>query len=97
MKLTTDQVKKVAQLASLPLSESELEKSAEELSAILDYVDQLNRVQNVNIDPKYNITGLENVMEEDVPQPSLTQQQATANAPLSKDGLFVTKGVFDNE
>lgn len=97
MKLTTDQVKKVAQLANLPLSENEVEMSSQQLSEILDYVDQLNRVQNVNVNPTYNITGLENVMEEDVSTPSLDQKEAVANAPFSKDGLFVTKGIFDNE
>lgn len=95
--LTPDEVKKIAKLASLPIAEPEIEKFVSQLSEILDYFKQLERVDTKNVVPTFNTTGTANVFREDVPQPSLTQDQALQNAPLKKDGYFVTKGVFSNE
>lgn len=97
MKLTADEVKHVAKLANLPLSEVEVEKYGEQLSKILDYIDQLDRADTQGIEPTFNVTGLKNAMREDVPSPSLTQEEALQNAPKRKDGFFVTKGVFEND
>ncbi len=97
MKLTRDQVKHVAKLANLPISEAEESKYSEQLSKILDYVDKLNEVDTSSVEPTFNVTGLSNVMREDEPAPSLTQDESLANASNKKDGLFVTKGVFEEE
>lgn len=97
MKLTRDQVKKVAKLANLPLSSEEEEKYSEQLSAILDYIDQLNSVDTQGVEALFNVTGLSNVLSEDEVKPSLTSDQALANAPVKKNGFFVTKGVFEGE
>lgn len=97
MKLSSDQVKKVAKLANLSLSDNEIEKYSGQLSKILDYVDKLNEVDTENVEPTFNVTGLSNVMADDESKPSLTQDQALANASEKKDGMFVTKGVFNNE
>ncbi|MCL4365881.1 Asp-tRNA(Asn)/Glu-tRNA(Gln) amidotransferase subunit GatC [Patescibacteria group bacterium] len=95
MKLTSDQVKKVAKLANLPLTPQEEEKYSEQLSKILGYVEQLNQVDTSNVEPTFNVTGLNNVMREDEAIPSLSQQEALLNAPQKKEGMFVTKGVFE--
>lgn len=80
-------LKKIIKLANLPLTEEEEEKYSQQLSAILDYIDQLNQVDTENIEPTFNVTGLSNVVREDETLPFLSQ----------KEGFFVTKGVFDNE
>lgn len=95
MKLTTDQVKKVAKLANLPLTTEEEEKYAEQLSQILEYVDQLNQVDTANVEPTFNVTGLNNVMREDETVAGLSQEEALSNASNKKDSMFVTRGVFD--
>lgn len=97
MKLTRDQVKKVAKLANLPLSIDEVEKYSEQLSAILDYIDQLDRVDTSGVEATFNVTGLSNVLSGDEVKPGLTQDQALANAQSKKNGFFVTKGVFEGE
>jgi aspartyl-tRNA(Asn)/glutamyl-tRNA(Gln) amidotransferase subunit C len=97
MKLTTDQVKKVAKLANLPITENEEEKYAEQLSAILDYIDQLNSVDTKNVDPTYNVTGLDSIFRPDQVGESLTQEEALKNGSNVRDGYFVTKGVFESE
>lgn len=97
MKLSREQVKKVAKLANLPLSEDEEEKYSEQFSKILDYIDQLNSVRTEGVEPTYNITGQSNIMRADEASESLSQDEALQNAANSKDSYFVTKGVFESE
>ena len=97
MKLTTEQVKKVAKLANLPVSEKEEEIYAEQLSAILDYIDLLNSVDTKDVKPTFNVMPDKNVMRQDSVGESLSQEDAIKNAPNKKDGYFVTKGVFAEE
>lgn len=84
-------------MANLPLTPEEEEKYSEQLSQILEYVDQLNQVDTANVESTFNVTGLNNVMAEDETIPSLSQEDALLNAPKKKDGMFETKGIFDNE
>lgn len=95
MRLTKDQVKHVAKLANLPLTAEEEEKYSGQLSKILDYVDQLNRVDTSNVEPTFNVTGQSNVMREDETTASLSQEETLLNAPKKQNGFFVTKGVFE--
>lgn len=97
MKLTKEQVKKVAVLANLPISEDEEETYAEQLSEILEYVELLEKVDTSKVEPTFNVTGMQNVMREDVASESLSQEEALKNASNSKSGFFVTKGVFNEE
>lgn len=97
MKLTSDQVKKVAKLANLPLSNEEEEKYADQLSNILDYIEQLNKVDTSNVEPTFNVTVQANVMREDTTAGCLSQKEAILNAPKKKNGMFETKGVFEEE
>ncbi|HWB39394.1 MAG TPA: Asp-tRNA(Asn)/Glu-tRNA(Gln) amidotransferase subunit GatC [Candidatus Saccharimonadales bacterium] len=64
-KLTRDDVLKLAQLARLELAEDEIAEYSEELSSILDYVEQLQAVDVDNLQPTNQVTGLTNVMRED--------------------------------
>ncbi|OGE31567.1 hypothetical protein A3C59_02640 [Candidatus Daviesbacteria bacterium RIFCSPHIGHO2_02_FULL_36_13] len=89
-------VKRVAKLASLPLSEAEEEKYSKQLSKILDYIEQLNEVDTLDVEPTFNVTGLSNAMREDqVGDCTIPQEEAISNAPVKKDGFIVTKGVFN--
>jgi aspartyl-tRNA(Asn)/glutamyl-tRNA(Gln) amidotransferase subunit C len=97
MKLTSDQVKKVAKLANLPITLEEEEKYAEQLSAILDYIDLLNSVDTKDVKPTFNVMPDKNVMRQDVIGESLSPEDALKNASNKKDGYFVTKGVFAEE
>ena len=62
-------VQHIARLARLELSEAEQIKMQKDLSSILDYIDQLNKVKTDNIDLKQTSPGLANVLREDVPLP----------------------------
>lgn len=97
MKLTPDQVKKVAKLANLPISEDEVGKYADQLSDILDYIDKLDQADTSGIEPTFNVTGLSDVFRSDEARGGLSQEEALQNAPQKKNGMFVTKGVFEEE
>lgn len=97
MRLTSDQVEKVAKLANLKIFDSDKDKYSHQLSKILDYVDQLDKANSSQTIATFNVTGKETVVREDEPSKSLTQDEALANAPKKSQGYFATKGVFDNE
>lgn len=97
MSLTKAQVKHVTKLANLPLTKEEEEKYADQLSKILEYIDQLNSVDTSRVDPIFNVSEQSNVTSEDKVGTCLTQEQALSNAPQKRDGFFVTKGVFDSD
>jgi len=94
-RLSRAQVLHIAELAKLALTEDEVTVFAEQLSEILDHADRLNALDTDAIPPTAHVLAPRNVMREDVPRPSLTSEQALANAPDRHDGFFRVKAVFD--
>lgn len=90
-------VKKVAKLANIPLSDEELEKFGAQLASTLEYIDHLNEIDTKNVEPTAHVTGLENVLREDVPHESLSQEQALSGTKSKHNGLFKVKGIFEDE
>ncbi len=64
-KLTRDDVLKLASLARISLSDDEVNEFSDELSAILQYVEQLSSVDVAGLKPTNQVTGLTNVMRDD--------------------------------
>lgn len=95
--ISSDQVSKVAKLASLSLDEKDLERYSEQLSAIVDYIDQLNEADVEGAEPLYNVSLKKSVMREDEIRECLSQDKALNNSSNTKNGFFVTKGVFEDE
>ncbi|HSA84081.1 MAG TPA: Asp-tRNA(Asn)/Glu-tRNA(Gln) amidotransferase subunit GatC [Patescibacteria group bacterium] len=87
----------VAKLANLPLSEKEIKQFDVQLEETLNYIAHLNEIDTENIQPTSQVTGLENIVAEDIPIESLTQEQALANAKNQHNGLFKVKGIFTDE
>lgn len=96
MHLTIDEVRHVAELAKLRLTEAELVRYAEQLSAILDYAEVLQQVDTSHVPPTPYVLPLQNVMAEDEPSPSLPNTTALANAPDQSDGFFRVRAVFED-
>ncbi|MDD2354416.1 MAG: Asp-tRNA(Asn)/Glu-tRNA(Gln) amidotransferase subunit GatC [Patescibacteria group bacterium] len=65
MKLKTEEIKHIAKLARLQLSEAEIEKYQKELSSILDYIATLKKVDTEKIDPTAQIGELRDVLRTD--------------------------------
>ncbi|BAL99157.1 MULTISPECIES: Asp-tRNA(Asn)/Glu-tRNA(Gln) amidotransferase subunit GatC [Caldilinea] len=95
MHLTSDEVRHVAELARLHLTEEEIERYAQQLSAILDYAERLQEVDTSGVPPTPYVLPLQNVMAEDIPQPSLPNEVALANAPDKANGFFRVRAVFE--
>jgi len=72
MKLTKDDVKKIAHLARLGLTDEEIEKFAPQLTDILNYVEMLSEVDTTGVEPTSQVTGLANVTREDEVDQSLS-------------------------
>jgi aspartyl-tRNA(Asn)/glutamyl-tRNA(Gln) amidotransferase subunit C len=97
MRLTRDQVKHVAELAKLKLTEAEIDMFQEQLSAILAYADRLDELDTASIPPTAGVLPLRNVMRADEPRPSFPREAMLANAPDAEDGFVKVKVVLDTD
>ncbi len=96
MEISKEQVEHVAKLARLEVTEDEKAMFARQLSAILTYMDQLKEVDTEGVEPTATVLPTENVWREDAVKPSLTQEQALANAPDQADGFFRVPKIIED-
>jgi len=96
MKLTGDQVQHIADLARIELISGEKEKYAEELSAVLGFVEQLSEVGTDNVIPTSQVTGLVNITREDEVETcdEETRKNILNAAPLKEGEYFKVKAVL---
>ena len=95
MSLTVEQVRWVAHLARLELGQADLEKMAEQLSNIIDYVNLLQEVNTDGVEPMAHPLPVQNVFRDDVPVASLATPTALANAPDRHGDLYSVPAVLD--
>jgi len=88
MPLSRDQVRHVALLARLGLEPGDEEFYAEQLSGILGHIDRLQELDTANIPPTAQVVEIAIRLRDDEPRPSLSQEEALANAPAAVDGFF---------
>jgi aspartyl-tRNA(Asn)/glutamyl-tRNA(Gln) amidotransferase subunit C len=94
MSLSADEVRKVADLARLDLPEADVEPMAQQLNAIVAYINQLQQVNTDGIEPLAHALDLHDVFRADMPVPSLREDEALANAPARKDNFYRVPAVF---
>ncbi len=97
MKLTREEIEHLGKLARIALTEEEKERYATELSAILDYVEQLQEVDTTDVEPTSQVTGLEDVYREDVvaPQSEEVVKKIIEQFPEREGDLLKVPGVFE--
>ena len=95
MSLTIEEVKHIANLARLELTEDELSRYRVQLSAILEYFQQLENLDTENVSPTANIADLHTDLRTDQSQPSLVLDDLLRNAPENDDRLFRVPPVFE--
>ncbi len=95
MALSRDEIRKVALLARLELSDVELDEQAKHFNDLLLQFDILQSVDVSGIEPTSHSIPLVNVLREDIARPSLSREQALANAPESRDGCIVVPRIVE--
>ena len=85
----------VVKLARIELSAEEEQRIGPQLSEIIQYVEKLNELDVDEIEPTAHVVQLTNVLREDQPRPSLSQDDAMRNAPKSANGLFVVPKIVE--
>ena len=97
-KLTKEEVNHIAKLANLPLTEEETEMFIEQLSEVLDYVGELDKVDTNNIEPTAHPTGISDVTREDeiIAEEILPQEKSTSQAN-THNGYFSVPRVLTKE
>jgi aspartyl-tRNA(Asn)/glutamyl-tRNA(Gln) amidotransferase subunit C len=88
MAITREEVLHVAKLASLELTDEEVERLTGELSAILEAVSKVSELDLSDVPPTSHPLELVNAWAEDEPRPSLSLDDAFANAPAREGDLF---------
>ena len=94
-KLTQEEVKHVANLASLSLTHQELKKFQKQLSKILDYIEILKEIKTERVEPTSQVTGQENVFRKDEIEETLTQEEALSGTKDKHKGRFKIKAIFE--
>lgn len=96
MKLTKQEVEHIATLARLELTEKEKEKFVGQLSAILRYFKELQKVDLSKVEPTAQVTGLENITRPDevVKCDKETMARLVEMAPEKENNLIKVKAVF---
>lgn len=95
--VTKKDVEKIADLARLQFSETEVEGFTGDLNNILNYVDQLKEVDVTGVEPLENMNEAmeSNVLRKDEVGDSLLQAEALKNAPKAADGFFLVPKVIE--
>lgn len=97
MNLSLEDTRAVARLARLALTDDALAAMQQQLAAILDYVDQLQSLNTDGVEPLAHPLPVQNVFRDDEPAPSLTPDEALANAPNRLADYFGVPAVFDSD
>jgi aspartyl-tRNA(Asn)/glutamyl-tRNA(Gln) amidotransferase subunit C len=86
--ISEEQVRHVANLARLGLTDDEIEKMGGQLDAILDSIEKIRELDLADVSPTANPLNLANVLRPDEPRPEFSQEEALSPAPDRVDDLF---------
>ena len=95
-KIDEAQVRKVAKLSRLELTEAEVGEFTSQLSAILDYVEKMNELDTENVEPLAHCLPVSNVLREDCAKESLGTEKTLANAPQWDGNFFKVPKILDD-
>jgi aspartyl-tRNA(Asn)/glutamyl-tRNA(Gln) amidotransferase subunit C len=98
MKLSEQEVRRVAELANLALRDDEIARMAHDLDEILIYIDKLNELDTTGVEPMAQVlydAQETATLREDRERATLGNEAALANAPLAGSGYFKVPKVFE--
>jgi len=98
LKLTEQEVRYVAALANLNLSDEEVAKMCEDLGEVLTHMEKLNALDTAGVEPMAQVlseAGETATLADDIERPGIGTEAALANAPLSGAGFFKVPKVIE--
>ncbi len=97
MEITLKDLQKLSKRSQLEFPGEKLKEITEQIKEILQFVKLIGKVEDLPPSVLSHPTDQKNVFREDEVTPSLTQEQALANASSSFNGYFKTKAIFKDE
>jgi|SRR5690606_21148230 aspartyl-tRNA(Asn)/glutamyl-tRNA(Gln) amidotransferase subunit C len=95
-KLTKEEVKHVADLARLAITEEEAELFAGQLAAIAEFAETLNELDTTDVEPTTHVLSITNVMREDVPEEGLKLDRILLNVKEHEDGMIKVPQIIED-
>ena len=95
--ISREDVLHVARLARLELTDAEVEVFTEQLAAVLDHAADVASLDTAGVPPTAHPLELENVLRDDVPEPSLDRDEVLAQAPAVEDARFLVPKILGEE
>lgn len=85
MSVSLDEVRHLAALSEINLTDDELASLTADIDKIVDYINQLNELDTEGVEPTFQLTGLRNVWREDKIEPQLPREQLLSLAPAAEN------------
>jgi aspartyl-tRNA(Asn)/glutamyl-tRNA(Gln) amidotransferase subunit C len=95
VELSHEEVRRIAELAKLDLTDDEVALYAGQLSHILQYFQRLQQLDTSHLEPTASVLPLKNVLRPDVVTPPLSPEEVIANAPDADENQFRVSAVLD--
>ncbi len=92
--ISDSDIKHVARLSNLEIAETEIEGFKHDLEQVVNYVNQLSKIDTSGVDIKSEAVSLNNLRSDEV-KPSLSQADAISNAPKKRAGGFSVPAVIE--
>lgn len=93
--ISKDQVKHVAHLARLAVTEDEADLFTDQLGSIIGYAEQLNELDTEGVEPTTHVMDLKNVLRKDEPKEWISKEDALKNAPDKQNGYFRVPSILE--
>jgi aspartyl-tRNA(Asn)/glutamyl-tRNA(Gln) amidotransferase subunit C len=94
-RISEDQVRHVAHLARLEITDEEAVRMQKELDKMISFAEQLNELNTENIEPTSHVLDIKNVFREDIAKKGLPQEEVLKNAPDHQDGQIKVPSILE--
>lgn len=95
MQISRQELEHVAKLARLNLTDEEKGKFTDEMAGIIEFVNKMNELDTINIQPTAHVIPINNIFREDIAEPSIDREKILQNAPLQKNGCVVVPKIVE--
>lgn len=95
VEITTDRIKKIADSVRIAISDEEAETYTEQISSIIEYAGKLSELNTDDVQPTTHGVVLENILRDDIPKQSITQEEVLDNAADVQEGHFKVPSIMD--